>query len=75
MENILKIKNLLYEEKYSIEGVKEIILKGRKVSSPLSATVDFLKSVVESLKEILEELEESKTYGSVDSGKEHKEEL
>ena len=54
LETVLKIKNLLYKEKYTIAGVKNKFTKQIKVKS--SVSLETIQSVKKKLKNILKTL-------------------
>ncbi|MBI4844176.1 MAG: MerR family transcriptional regulator [Nitrospirae bacterium] len=54
LETVLKIKNLLYKEKYTIAGVKNKFAKQSEVKS--SVSMDTILSVKNKLKDILKTL-------------------
>lgn len=54
LETVLKIKNLLYKEKYTIAGVKNKFARQSDVKS--SVSLDTIQSVKKKLKDILKTL-------------------
>ncbi len=75
LEIIIKLKRLIFDEKYSIEGAKEIILGKKRIPSHLTSTLDFLREIVRELENVIMELRESETYGSGGKGEKDQEEL
>ena len=75
LEIIMKLKQLIFDEKYSIDGAKEIILGKKRLPSHLTSTLDFLKDIVRELENLIMEVREIDTYGSGGEGEKDQEEL
>lgn len=69
VEILLKLKKLIFEDKYSIDGAKEIVLGHKRKSVAYVAFVEFLRSIRKELESILKEL------GDSINSEEHKEDL